>query len=55
MTKENKPPVIRIDLQNKTLSESIAIINAIFSSRSILEEMGLKLYIKKKTKKPRTP
>ena len=41
---------LRIDLTNKTLAEAVAILNAILSARHVLEQQGLKVFVRKKKK-----
>jgi len=49
MTKPKKK-TIRIDLTNKTLDECVTILNAILAARNLLQEQGLKVYMRKKRK-----
>jgi len=44
---------IRIDLTNKSLAEAVAILNAVFSARHVLEQKGLKVYVRKKKTAPK--
>jgi len=39
---------IRIDLTTKSLADAVAVLNAVFAARHVLEQQGLKVYIRKK-------
>jgi hypothetical protein len=43
-----KKKTIRIDLTHRSLDECVAILNAILAARNLLQDQGLKVYVRKK-------